>query len=103
MPITEPDLHHWIQRVVEGKASRRQFMHTMLGLGLSAPFVANLLASYTPAAAQGARVRRRRLPPPNGGAGADCACCGGKPRRLPTCTCPPARRTTMPHAWSRSH
>jgi peptide/nickel transport system substrate-binding protein len=56
MAIAEPELRQWVCRVVEGKASRRQFMRRMLGLGLSAPFVANLLATYTPATAQGARV-----------------------------------------------
>jgi peptide/nickel transport system substrate-binding protein len=56
MPIDEQELRCWLQRVVEGKASRRQFIRTMLGLGLSAPLVANLLAAYVPVAAQGTRA-----------------------------------------------
>jgi peptide/nickel transport system substrate-binding protein len=69
MPIDEPDLRRWLQRVVEGKASRRQFMRTMLGLGLSAPFVANLIATYTPAAAQAARVAPSAFTPTTRGGG----------------------------------
>ena len=70
MPIAEPELRQWLHRVVEGKASRRQFMDTMLRLGLSAPFVANLLATYTPAVAQGARATPSAfLPTKRGGGG----------------------------------
>ena len=56
MRTEEIDLRHWVRRVAEGKTSRRQFMRALLEAGLSAPFVANLLAAYTPAASQGARV-----------------------------------------------
>jgi peptide/nickel transport system substrate-binding protein len=45
MTIEEHALRSWVQQVVEGKASRRQFMRTMMGTGLSGPFVANLLAA----------------------------------------------------------
>jgi peptide/nickel transport system substrate-binding protein len=69
MQIEENDLRHWMQQVVEGKASRRQFMQTMLELGLSAPFVANMLAAYSPAAAQGARVTPRAFTPTKRGGG----------------------------------
>ena len=69
MPIAEPELRQWVCHVVEGKASRRQFMRMMLGLGLSAPFIANLLATYTPAAAQGARAAPSAFTPPNAAAG----------------------------------
>ena len=37
MPIAEPELRQWVCHMVEGKASRRQFMRMMLELGLSAP------------------------------------------------------------------
>ena len=69
MPITAPELRQWVHRVVAGQASRRQFMRTMLRLGLSAPFVANLLAIYTPAAAQGARVTPSSYIPTRRGGG----------------------------------
>lgn len=69
MLIEESDLRQWIQRVVQGKAGRRQFMRTMVGLGLSAPFVADLLATYAPAAAQGARVAPSAFTPTKRGGG----------------------------------
>src|SRR5919106_2295194 len=69
MPIEAYDLRQWVRRVVEGRASRRQFMHTMLGLGLSAPLVANLLATSSPTAAQGARVAPSALSPTTAGGG----------------------------------
>jgi peptide/nickel transport system substrate-binding protein len=70
MSITAPELRQWVQRVAEGQASRRQFMRTMLRLGLSAPFVANLLATYTPVAAQGVRgTSSAFIPTKRGGGG----------------------------------
>jgi peptide/nickel transport system substrate-binding protein len=69
MLIEENDLRHWIRQVVAGKASRRQFMRTMVGLGLSAPFAAKLLASPTPAAAQGAGVAPAAFTPSKRGGG----------------------------------
>jgi peptide/nickel transport system substrate-binding protein len=69
MPIEEHDLRHWIQQVVGGKASRRQFMRAMLGLGLSAPFIANMLTTYSSAAAQGARVAPSAFTPTKRGGG----------------------------------
>jgi len=69
VPIDEQDLRRRLQRVVEGQASRRQFMRTMLGLGLSAPFVAHLIATYTPAAAQAARVAPSAFTPTTRGGG----------------------------------
>jgi hypothetical protein len=85
------------------KASRRQFVRTMLGLGLSAPFVANLLATYTPAAAQGAchavsvyphQTRWwRQIAPVVVASPDDCS----------TRTVLPEPKTTMPHESSTSH
>jgi peptide/nickel transport system substrate-binding protein len=69
VPIDEPDLRRWLHRLVDGKASRRQFMRTMLGLGLSAPLVANLLATYAPAAAQGVRSTPSAFTPSKRGGG----------------------------------
>jgi peptide/nickel transport system substrate-binding protein len=53
MGLEEHELRAWVRRVPNGQASRRQFMRTMLGLGLSGPMIADLLASSAPAAAQG--------------------------------------------------
>src|SRR5919199_2362935 len=69
MLLEEKDLHRWIRQAVRGQASRRQFLHTMVGLGLSAPFVARLLASSTPAAAQGAGVAPPAFTPSKRGGG----------------------------------
>jgi peptide/nickel transport system substrate-binding protein len=69
MPIAELELRQWVRQVVEGQASRRQFMGAMLGLGLSAPFIANLLATYAPAAAQGAGVAPVAFTPSKRGGG----------------------------------
>jgi peptide/nickel transport system substrate-binding protein len=51
VPLEERDLRRWVRAVAEGKASRRQFMWALLGLGLSGPFGAHLLATQAPAAA----------------------------------------------------
>ena len=48
MGLEEHALRAWVQRVATGEASRRQFLHTMLGLGLSGPMIADLLAAFTP-------------------------------------------------------
>jgi peptide/nickel transport system substrate-binding protein len=69
MPIDEQELRRWVRQVVEGKASRRQFMRTMAGLGLSAPLVADLLATYSTAAAPGARSAPSAFTPTKRGGG----------------------------------
>jgi peptide/nickel transport system substrate-binding protein len=69
MSIEESDLRQWVQRVVERKASRRQFMRVMMGCGLSAPFVANLLAAYSPAVAQSTRAAPQAFTPTQRGGG----------------------------------
>jgi peptide/nickel transport system substrate-binding protein len=69
MLTEDTDLRHWVRRVAEGKTSRRQFMRAMLEVGLSAPFVANLLAAYAPAAAQGARGAPSAFTPTKRGGG----------------------------------
>jgi peptide/nickel transport system substrate-binding protein len=50
--IDEKALRAWVRRVVTKEASRREFVRYMMGLGFSGPFIANLLAAYTPAQAQ---------------------------------------------------
>ena len=50
MPIEEHALRRWIRAVADGKASRRQFMGTMLRLGLTGPLAAQLLATQAASA-----------------------------------------------------
>ena len=69
MALAEHDLRRSIRAVAEGRASRRQFMHTMLGLGLSGPFVAHLLATEAPAAEVGGRVSPSAFTPTRRGGG----------------------------------
>jgi hypothetical protein len=81
MGIEEQELREWVQRVAHREASRRQFMHTLVGLGLSGPLIADVLTSSPPAAAQGTPGGNPPLPRPGAGVGASCACCRGAPRR----------------------
>src|SRR5262245_12675918 len=69
MSLAEPELRQWLRRMVEGTASRRHFMRTMLGLGLSGPFVAHLLSTCAPAAAQGTRPTPAAFTPSQRGGG----------------------------------
>src|SRR5215475_2092737 len=69
MGLEEHELRVWVQRVARGEASRRQFMRTMLGLGLSGPFLADLLASAAPAAAQGTPGSQPTFTPTQRGGG----------------------------------
>src|SRR5262245_39277910 len=69
MTIEEHALRHWVRQVVERKASRRQFMHIMLGLGLSGPFIANLLAVCGGASAQGQPAGASAFTPTKRGGG----------------------------------
>ena len=43
--MDEHQLREWVQRVKDGTISRRQFTRTMVGLGVTAPLAAQLLAS----------------------------------------------------------
>src|SRR5712692_2333296 len=52
MGLEEQELREWVRRVAHGEASRRHFLHAMLGLGLSGSLLADLLATAAPAAAQ---------------------------------------------------
>ena len=55
--MDERELRQWIQRVKDGTITRRQFTRTMVGLGLTAPLAAQMLA------VRRAWRRRRRSPP----------------------------------------
>lgn len=49
MRIEVHELRCWARRVVNGEVSRRQFARTLLGFGLTGPFIANLLATVAAA------------------------------------------------------
>ena len=67
--IDAHELRQWVKRVAAGRASRREFLRTMAGLGLSAPLVAEMLASAGPAAAQTTRAGGRAFVPGRRGGG----------------------------------
>jgi peptide/nickel transport system substrate-binding protein len=67
VPLEERALRRWIRAVAEGKASRRQFMHTMLSLGLTGPLAARLLATPASAAAGGPDMPSPFVPTRRGG------------------------------------
>ena len=70
MGLEEHELRAWVQRVASGRASRRQFIRTMLELGLSGPLIAEMLATYAPAAAQSTSgVQQAFTPTRRGGGG----------------------------------
>jgi len=69
MGLEEHELREWMRRVANGGASRRQFLHTMLGFGLSGPLIADMLATYTPATAQGTREAPQAFIPTKRGGG----------------------------------
>ena len=50
--MDERELRGWIARVKDGTITRRQFTRTMVGLGLTAPMAAQMLASAGVAQAQ---------------------------------------------------
>ncbi len=67
--IDAHELHKWVKRVSAGRASRREFLRTMAGLGLSAPLVAEMLASAGPAMGQTGRGGSRPFVPNRRGGG----------------------------------
>jgi peptide/nickel transport system substrate-binding protein len=69
MGLEEHELREWVRRVATGEASRRQFIRTMLGLGLSGPLIAEMIATCAPAAAQGTRVAQQTFTPTRRGGG----------------------------------
>jgi peptide/nickel transport system substrate-binding protein len=69
MGLEQHELRAWVQRVARGEASRRQFIHTMLGLGLSGPVIADMLTTCTPAAAQDTREAPPAFTPTRRGGG----------------------------------
>jgi peptide/nickel transport system substrate-binding protein len=65
--MEERELRHWIERVKDGTIARRDFTQMMVGLGLTAPFVAQMLASAGVAQAQ---TKAAFAPTKRGGGGA---------------------------------
>jgi peptide/nickel transport system substrate-binding protein len=69
MGLEEKELREWVRRVAHGEASRRQFIRTMLGLGLAGPMIADMLATVAPAAAQGTPGAPQAFTPARRGGG----------------------------------
>jgi peptide/nickel transport system substrate-binding protein len=53
MALEEHVLRAWVRRVATGQANRRDFIRAMLGLGLSGPLIAEVLATRRSVRAQG--------------------------------------------------
>jgi len=69
MGIEEQELRKWVRKVATGGASRRDFIHNMLGLGLSGSLITKMLATYTPVAAQGTQDAPQAFTPTKRGGG----------------------------------
>ncbi len=69
MRIEVHELRCWARRVVKGQVSRRQFARTLLEFGLTAPFIANLLATVAPAASSTRAGQSAFQPRQRGGGG----------------------------------
>jgi peptide/nickel transport system substrate-binding protein len=69
MSLDEAALRAWVDRVAHGMAERRAFLQYMLGLGLSGPFLSQLLAPYAPAQAQPSQSVAAFVPTKRGGGG----------------------------------
>ena len=69
MSLDEAAWREWMYRVARGMADRRSFLRYMMGLGLSGPFLGNLLATSAPAQAQTPQPRAEFVPTKRGGGG----------------------------------
>jgi peptide/nickel transport system substrate-binding protein len=69
MAVDEHALRTWARRVATGEADRRGFIRAMLGLGLSGPLIAEMLAAHRPAMAQGTRLAQPTFTPTRRGGG----------------------------------
>src|SRR5712691_4839859 len=98
MGLEEHELRELVRRIAREEASRRHFLRTMLGLGLSGPLLADLLATAAPAAAQDTPGAQPAFTPTRRGG-------GGKLRLLywqaPTILNPHFAAGTKDHAASR--
>ena len=75
--MDERELREWIARVKDGTITRRQFTRTMVGLGLTAPMAAQMLASSGIGGVAQAQTSRRS-PRPSGAAAASSRRSGGR-------------------------
>jgi peptide/nickel transport system substrate-binding protein len=67
--MTEQELRAWIARVKDGRLSRRQFTRMMVGLGLTAPMAAQMLATISGGGVARAQTRPAFTPTRRGGGG----------------------------------
>jgi peptide/nickel transport system substrate-binding protein len=67
--IDEQTLREWVRYGVQGQIDRREFMRTMLGLGLTGPLIGSMLAASTPAIAQTQPAADAFKPSNRGGGG----------------------------------
>jgi peptide/nickel transport system substrate-binding protein len=69
MALEEHVLRTWVRRVATGEVNRRDFIRAMLGLGLSGPLIAEMLAGQMSAMAQGPSVVPPAFTPTRRGGG----------------------------------
>jgi peptide/nickel transport system substrate-binding protein len=67
--MTEQELRAWIARSKDGRLSRRQFTQMMVGLGLTAPMAAQMLATISGGGVARAQTRPAFTPTRRGGGG----------------------------------
>jgi peptide/nickel transport system substrate-binding protein len=67
--IDERTLREWTCQVVHGKMDRREFIRTMIGLGLTGPLLGSMLVASTPAQAQMQKADDDLMPSQRGGGG----------------------------------
>src|SRR5882724_12694482 len=97
--MEERKLRELIEDVRHGRVSRRGFVQTMVGLGLTAPLAAQMLASAGVARAQ---AKNPVFTPTKRGGGGPLRILCGRRLRFSIPTSPPAPRTRMPRAFSTS-
>jgi peptide/nickel transport system substrate-binding protein len=67
--MDEKILQEWVRRVANSEANRRDFMRSMIALGLTGPMVADMLTAHTPAWAQTKPAMDDFMPTKRGGGG----------------------------------
>lgn len=67
--LDEKALREWVRSVTRGETSRRDFLRTMVALGVAGPLANSLLAAYAPAAAQTQAPADDFVPTKRGGGG----------------------------------
>ena len=75
--MDEYALRKMLDDVRAGRSTRRAFVQAMVGLGLTAPLAAQMLAAARRAPAQ---PKAPAFAPTKRGGAARCACSGGRPR-----------------------